>query len=312
MPFGLWLTWIGAANAGSGPWVVGDGQGTLYVGAEAQHLSKLAVTIDGERNVVDVAEGLNTFGVKGIASVGLGSRFEVQALVPWYDVSVSRPDHPLCGALGLDACRATRGVGVIEARVKGLLLDEYFGAPVSLALGGELRAGHLTGATRERITNRGEGTTDLGGFLTVGRTGSLGDGFWSAWVEGGGRYRVPNTDTFPLGTGDTSAPGAELTFATQLLAGPGTRLAVGPSLYGLHRPGGLDYGQVDLTDVDRFAVLSITNLRVGGTAVVRASADLAATVSVLGTVASRNNPTDTVTVSVGLQVDRALVRASDG
>lgn len=308
----VWLLWAGVAQAGSGPWVVGDGQATLYLGGEAQRLTKLATTVGGERQVADVADGLSTLGLKAIGTVGLGSRFEVQAVVPWYAASISRTDDPLCAALGLGACRTTRGVGVLEARAKGLLVDEYFGSPLSLAIGGELRAGQLTADTRERITNLGEGTTDLGGFLTVGRTGSIGSTYWSASLEGLGRYRLPNTDNFPQGTGDRRVPGPELGFVAQVLAGPGTRMSIGPVAYGLFRPWGLDFGEVDLTDVDRFSALAVSNVRVGGTAVIRARADLAATVSVLGTAAARNNPTDAVSVSVGIQVDRQLLKVADG
>lgn len=305
------LWWCVAAQAGSGPWVVGEGGFTIYVGTEAQRLDKLAVTVDGERDVVDVAEGLSSFGVKGIGTIGLGSRIDLQLSVPWYRVQVSRPDHPLCAALALGACNKTEGIGIIESRVKWMLLNEFFGAPLSLALGGELRSGDFTVETRERITNLGEGSLDAGPFLDVGRTGPLGEGYWSAWLEAQFRYRTPTTTTFPRLGGDTAVPGSELAFSAEWIFGPKTYVAFGPSASALWRPFGLDWGEVDLTDPDRFGALKILNARAGGTLIVRGG-KVAGSLAVQRTLLGINNPTNTMFVSVGLQFDGRLPGVGDG
>ena len=52
-----------------------------------------------------------------------------------------------------------------------LALDELYGPPLSLAVGGELRVGTFTAPERAQLTNLGEGTTDLGAFLSAGRSG---------------------------------------------------------------------------------------------------------------------------------------------
>src|SRR5687768_13175668 len=117
------------ATAGSGPWVVGDGRASVYLGVEAQRLNHLAVNTDDEREVLDVGEGISKFGVRAIATVGLGRRLELEGSAPWYHVRANREDAALCEALGLGACDTTQGVGILEARVKGVVLDEYFGAP---------------------------------------------------------------------------------------------------------------------------------------------------------------------------------------
>jgi hypothetical protein len=80
---------------------------------------------------------------------------------------------------------------------------------------------------------------------------------------------------------------------------------------GLWRPWGLDFYEVDLTDPDRFAALRVANVRVGGTAVVRADS-VALAVSFLQTVYGFNNPTDTFVVDVGLQFDGRLPGVGDG
>lgn len=303
-----WL--VGTALAGSGPWVIGDGGFTLYGGVEAQHFGNLGIVAGGERDVLQVGEGVSTFGVKGIGTVGVGTRAEVELTVPWNRVEVSRDDAEIC-AIGLDACDKTEGIGILATRIKGLVLDEFFGAPLSLAVGTELRFGELTAANRERITNLGEGTFDAGGFASVGRTGGLGQGYWSAWFEGGYRYRLPTTRHYPQMKGDRAVPGSEFTAALEAIVGPRTSFGLGPSASLLWRPFGIDFGAVDLTDPDRFAALDVVTTRVGGTAVVR-TRGVSASASVQRVVFSRNNPTDTVLVSLGVQVDGHLSGNGDG
>lgn len=298
------------AFAGSGPWVVGEGNASIYVGTELQRLERLAIRVDGERQVIDVGEGLSSFGLKGIVSVGITPHLELQGILPWWRVQANRPDAPLCQDLGLNACATTTTVGVLEFRAKVLLLDELFGAPLSIAIGPEVRAGDFTMSTRQRITNAGEGGLDAGGFLTLGRTGRLGEGgFWSGFVDVVGRYRFPNTRRFPNLSGDLAVPGAELGASGEGVFGS-RRVVVGPVVTVLWRPGGLDWGEVDLTDRDRFAALRVLNARVGGTAIVRGSKAVSASVTVLRTVASRNNPADVLSVTAGIQT--LVRRRNDG
>ena len=293
---------VSLASAGSGPWVVGEGQASLYVGGEAQRLSQLAITVEGERDVIDVAEGISTVGLKGIATVGLTPRIELQGILPWWRVQATRPDHPLCEALGLGACRTTSSLGVVELRGKGLVLDEFFGAPVSLALGAEMRLGDFTYGTRERVTNVGEGALDAGAFLAVGRTGAVGArGYWSAYLEVLGRYRAPTTRDFPEANAGRSVPGSEFGATAEWVVGPRSRVAFGPVASVLWRPWGKDFGELDLTDRDRFGALRILTTRVGGTLAIRGPESLVATLSVLRTVVAINNPSDVLTVSGGVQ-----------
>lgn len=303
----------GAALAGSGPWVVGEDGVTVFLGTETQRLGNLAIQSGpGQRDVVEVAEGITAFRVKAITTLGISNRVDVQLAVPWARIETPRPDAPLCATLGLGACDRTQGIGVIEARVKGLVLDEYFGAPISLAVGGDVRYGQFTAATRERVTNLGEGTFDVGPFVSLGRTGRLGKGgYVSAWTDLGYRYRVPNTDAFPALQGDTVVPGSEFTGAAELTFSPSTRFGFGPVVGGLYRPWGQDWYEVDLTDEDRFAALRVANVRVGAQAVIRGDT-LALAVSFLQTVYGFNNPSDTFVVGVGVQFDGSLRREGDG
>lgn len=301
------------AVAGSGPWVVGEGNTSVYVGAESQRLTRLAIQVDGNRDVVDVGEGLSSFGLKGIVTVGITPRFELQGIVPWWRIQANRPDAELCLTLGLDACETTTTVGVLEFRGKVLLLDELFGAPLSVAVGSEVRVGDFTMPTRERITNAGEGGLDNGWFLTVGRTGRLGEGkgYWSGFVDVLGRYRFPNTRTYPNFEGDLAVPGSELGASAEVVFGT-PRVVVGPVATMLWRPGGLDWDAIDLSDRDRLAALRVLNVRVGGTAVVRGPRSLSASFTVLRTVVSRNNPSDVLSIGAGIQTLVKRRRRDDG
>lgn len=312
--FLLTLLTSGTAHAGSGPWVIGTGQANVYMGVETQRLSKLHIQDSGgsDAEVIDVGEGLSTFGLKAVGTAGISPRFDVQAEVPWYRVIANRPDHPLCDALGLGACKTTESIGLMTLRGKGLLLDELFGAPLSLAMYGELRIGTFTAGQRERITNVGEGTTDTGVGISAGRTGGLGSGYWSGYLDLGWRYRWPTTRTYPGFEGDLAVPGNEWTGQTEVIVSPAPAVGFGPSLSGLYRPDGLDFKELDLTDTDRFAALRVANARVGAILVVRdTQSNTSASFSILRTIAAMNNPTDIWVISAGLSVNGRLVPKSE-
>jgi hypothetical protein len=302
MLFALLISLLPSALAGAGPWVISSGDTSFYGGAEMQRFTKLALSSgSGADDVVDVDDGLETVGVKAVASYGLRDRFEIEAMVPWYRVDANTKG-PVCAALSLGACRTTQGIGVVSARLKGLVLDELVGRPVSLAVGTEARFGQHTAPDRERITNLSEGTNDLGGFVSVGRSGGLAQGFWSAWAEAGGRYRFPNTE---LSVG--AVPGAEVFGDVEVLAGAQRWWSLGPSATFLHRPTGYDVedilGSAALaTDIDRWGALSITSLRIGGKLIVRSSERIDLVAGVLTTAWAVNNPSDVTTVSLGVSI----------
>jgi hypothetical protein len=295
------------ASAGSGPWVVGEGNGTIYSGLESQRLTNLAITVDDERLVIPVGEGLSTFGVKAIGAWGLTNRIEIEGEVPWYRVHANRSDSQLCADLGLRACATTKSIGLIRLSGKYLVFDELLGAPVSVSIGGEARFGDFTEDTRARITNVGEGTFDLGTWLSVGRTGALGSiGSYSVYTDLGYRYRFAKTTTFPNFTGNLRVPGSEYEARIASLVSPNPYFGVGPAVNVLWRPRGLDWGEVDLTDPDRLSALRVFNLRAGGQVILRSRGGISVSASAFGTVWTVNNPSDVFVVSLGAQVPIAL------
>ena len=297
--------------AGSGPWVIGTGSRDAFFAVESQRLTRLAIqTAKDEETVIDVGEGLSTFGAKGILTYGLRPGFDLSVTVPWYRVIANRTDAQVCTDLGMSACQTTQGVGILSVNAKALIIDELYGAPLSLSLGGEARYGSFTAPARERITNIGEGTFDLGPALAIGRSMGLGKqgGYLSMWMDGGYRFRFSNTDSYP--STSTGVPGGEVYGDASMLIAAIPWLALGPTVTGLWRPAGLDWYQLDLSDVDRFSALRIYNVRVGGNVVIRtaelpdAATPLSLTVGALRTVAALNNPTDATIVSIGLSVNQ--------
>lgn len=294
------LLTLPTALAGSGPWVVAEGQTDVYLGTEARRLELLAVSTGSwaEEDLIEVGEGISTFGLKGIVTYGLLTDVEIDVWVPWYYVRANRDDAAVCEAVGLDACKTTRGVGILASHLRWNALNELYGAPFSLTLGLEARHGDLTAATRERITNLGEGTFDAGPMLSLGRSGGLGaGGYWYGFLDAGWRYRFPLVEE-----GQTSIPGSEIFAESDWIAVPGGTVGFGPFAVFYWRPEGVDFEEADLTDVDRFGALRVMNVSAGGKLIVRSSRKVSFSGSVLRTVYAVNNPIVT-SVNLGLTVN---------
>ena len=293
---GIWLA-ISTVWAGSGPWALGPRDRSVYVGAESQHIGHLANS-EGSRSasVVPVDDGIDKLGFKVIGSRGLLPGIEIEGELPWYHVEAVRQDGPLCTALGPGSCVETQGIGVLSGRIKGGVADELAGAPVTAAVGASLRLGQLTNAQRERVTNLGEGTTDLGAFASVGRAGGVGGVSMSGWAEVGWRHRSARTEV-----AGEDVPGPELTSDGEFLLGGGS-WSLGPSYTMLWRYRGVDLEEVDLTDVDRFSSLRTFSVRAGGKLILRASDRTDFVFAAFTTAYAVNNPTDVWLLGAGLSL----------
>lgn len=287
------LLFASSAFAGSGPWTVSAGDLNAYVGANYQRFAKLAPSTGSYGGgLIDVDEGVENAGAQLILGFGLRERLDAEVDLPWQDAQANRTDGAVCTSFGLEACDTTKGIGVVTLRGKGQLLDELTGAPLSLSVGPELRFGQLTAPTRARITNLGEGTTDVGLTVAAGRAGALGNAYASGYVSFGARYRFPNVD---------DVPGSEVYGDGEFLVG-GTWWTVGPTVLFLDRPEGVDVETIDLADVDRFGALHVVNVRAGGKVILRADRAVSFALSAYGTVYAVNNPSDTLLLSAGVSV----------
>lgn len=286
------------AAAAAGPWVLSPKDTSIYLGTELQRFGTLA-TEEGSfsDNTQKVDSGITTMGAQAYVSYGLVPRVQLSLGVPWYYVQANRVDGPVCTTFGLNACTSTKGLGIVDLTAQVLIVDEFYGAPLSLAAGAEFRQGEHTAKTRARITNLGEGTSDVGGYLSLGRTGGLGKaGNWSGYAAFGGLYRFPNTES---ADGDP-VPGSELNSTAEVLFGLNRIVTVGGTAAMLWRPWGVDVSGVDLADPDRFSSLRVFNLRPGVKLLVRSSDNVVFSASALGTLYAKNNPSDAVTISAGV------------
>jgi len=305
-----WWLWA-MAFGGSGPWVPGSGSGSLYLGADVQQFKKISTTTANGREPSELGEGINQFTTTGIVSYGVAPRAEVEVVVPVHFTHANRADADLCGALGADACAQTRTVGVIQGHLKVLVADELSGSPLSASVAGVVRFGSLVAEYRDRLTNVGEGTLDGGAKLSLGKSGALGEGYWSTSLDATGLYRVPNTQQYPLQQGDRSAPGSELLVNLDSFFAPKRVVAFGPSANWLWRPSGTDFDEIELADVDRFAALRVMQLNVGAKLVFRDTRDNAFVVGAFRTVHAVNNPSDQIGVSVGMVLNQVFKQRAD-
>ncbi|MEQ1506220.1 MAG: hypothetical protein ABMB14_28565 [Myxococcota bacterium] len=296
------LLFATTAFAGSGPWSLSQGALTVYVGVEVQRFHLVAPVMGGEVLEADTGGPIVQTGAKLIATVGIVHGVEAELTVPYYRVEATVTAPGACTDFPNDPCATTTGLGLIEVRTKWQVLDELASSPLSVAIGPRLRLGSHTADTRDRLTNLGEGTDDLGLFAAAGRTARVGN----AQLELGYWHR-------PVTSWSPRAPHDEWTLEFAAHLAPSPVVSFGPLVYGLWRPGGVDFDGVDFELDDRFAMLSVLNGRAGVEVVVRdAKRGVSLVGSVVRTVVVRNNPSDQWIASVGIGAYNPFRRAVAG
>lgn len=307
----MWMA-LGAAEAGTGPWLLGKGDEQVYIGLDTQRFSRLALTSGSYADdVVAVDDGFSMLGAKVIGTFGLSRRVELEFELPYVYQFANGPGA-VCDLLGQEACETSQGLGVIVARSKFLVVDELSGAPVTFSLGLDFRFGQPTFDIRPRVTAFGQGTFDVEPRLGIGRIGSLrqGKGYWSLFADAGFRYRLPIDGTF--GPDGTPAPGWEVVANLENLWSPLEYVSFGPAFGLLSRPVGLEVTDVLgspelLADPNRFAGLRILSMDLGGKVIVRNGKNVTVAFAVFHTLYAENNPSDVLKISLGVGF-RDLVR----
>ncbi|TNE89636.1 MAG: hypothetical protein EP330_10740 [Deltaproteobacteria bacterium] len=287
-----------AAVAGSGPWTLSGDDMSTYVGASYTRWRHFAGGDGSFGDVVELPAAVTRSDLQVGITYGLlpGAEVEVSGGVGWS--GIGNEDAPVCSFEG--ACDSTLGLTPITARTKLRLTDELRGAPLTAAVGGELRFGDFTRDTRMRITALGDGQTDLAAFASVGRQGALGSWSYATYVELLGRHRLLSTEI-----DGQKVPADELGSSGEFLVYPTPNASVGVAYDVLHALGGLDFSEDRLDDPDRFTSLSVSSVKAGGKLAIRSVANTTVNLSVLGTVYGRNNPADFFTVGFGIGTFRA-------
>lgn len=282
------------SHAGNGPWTLSSGDHALYVGGDWSRWTSYAA--DGEAGR-ELEGGVSRSSFLGVWSVGIREGVELELRVPYHTVRVDSFDAPICGASD-EMCTTSQGVGRIGGTVKFRLVDEVFRPPLTVALLVGAESGEHTARYRGRLTNLGEGQSDLLAGLSAGRTASVG--------AGGGWYRAHLTVLYALragleGTGFSALPGDELRGEAAAMVSPAGRLGLGLTVGGYQRLGGKELDAISPGEPNAWAQLATAQVRAGAKFMVQGQGRLPSlTLGLARAVFAQNNPSDELFMSFGL------------
>jgi len=281
-----------SVRAGEGPWTLQSGEQNVYVGLQTFRYGEY----DGGGTQQSLDTDVIATGLVGVWTLGLAQGYEVELQLPWESARVGDPNAPACTQAPRGGwCAPTSGVGDAALLVKTRFIDEVFQGPLSVSGVFGLRTGEAYSKYRGRLTNLGDGQTDLGASLTAGRTDVLRNGWYRVHATAGYWYRLPHTDI------DDKVPADELRYDFSAVASIVPALSLGPALYGFQRLGGQELGAADLSDINGFSSLDAAQIQAGGKLGLHPPGGYGTvSLGVLRTVYARNNPTDTLAISVGV------------
>ncbi|MBX2798670.1 MAG: hypothetical protein KTR31_13395 [Myxococcales bacterium] len=291
------LWWASTAEAGDGPWTLASAEHDLYVGMDLYGYQRFRVA-GAEPSDLDAQ--VRALGIPIIWSWGAMDAVETELRIQLEGVAVADPSAAPCDdAERDDWCATTVGVGDLSAALKLRLLDEFRYHPLTLTFIPTLRTGAPHRATRGRLTNLGEGQTDLGLGLRVGRTGGLGSQWYA--LSGAATYWLRASAS---ATTDRRLPGDEISWDTSAVVCVAHRLGLGPVAQGFHRLWGLDLDEAPLDQAHGFASLKAQQIKIGGRASLYLPRGLTLSATAMTTAYARNNPTDTWVLGLGVGVHR--------
>jgi len=288
MPAGLILVaMMSGAMAGEDPWIAPSKTTNLFMAMTGTRFQEFVSTSDEPMSLDAPIVGI---GGKLYLRRGLGNRMDVSLDVP---VSANRaPDTD-----GAGMYESTTGVGNVQLDVrKQWLSSSENGFSSRIAA----RSGRLHQSSRGRLTNLGEGSTDLGAGLGIGGMSPLGPTFIT--LDAGGTYWY----RFPLSTSsDGSVPADEITWSANAVLTPISAMGVGIATSGLHRLGGQNLGETDVDDPDdRWAALKVQQIKVGGRVALYASDNRPSfSIAFMRAVWAQNNPVDSTLLELGVGWD---------
>jgi len=283
------------ALAGTGPWTLPEGDWSLYGGADWRHFQKVAIS---NGNTATLDTGIRALTLEVVGSFGLLDAVEAELTLPWVYAQVDHVSESPCETLPNDPCATVSAIGLLQAKVKVRALDELDGLPVTLAAGTLFRSGEFTHEQRSRLTAPTEGQTDLGAFLTVGRSGgAFANGFYSGWAQAGYFYRMPNGIVE-----DKKIPGNEWTSDAEFFIAPISAFAIGPNLFITKRTGITleDMNEKYIDDPDRYAMLAVFSIKYGAKILLRSDRRWTVVLGGTGTAYAENTAADVYSFSVGI------------
>jgi hypothetical protein len=244
-----------------------------------------------------LATGVTGAGLIGVWTTGMANDVELELMLPFESVRVNDDDAAFCMVdRPKDFCTSTFGLGEVSANIKWRVVNELYSSPVSVSVNGGLRSGEAYAGRRNRLTTLGDGQTDLGAGLAIGRTATLGRGWYTAVAEGRYWYRFPNA------TPDSGKiPADEVSWVTEAMLSVHPRFSFGPAIYGYHKLGGIDLEDIDFYSINSWSSLQGEQIKVGAKfGLYSDGKGPTVSVTVLRAVTSKNNPADLTSVSFGL------------
>lgn len=284
---------MATAMAGDGPWTLNPGETNVYVGLNAYRYGRFN---DGETNDRVLGSSLSSIGATAVLTRGLARGVEVEVRLPYERVRANAPESEMCTteAMRDDWCEASEGIGDIVAIGKFRLLDENNLRPLSISLAGVFRTGETYSEKRGRLTNLGDGQTDVGLMASVGRSGTLGQGWYQAGLTGAYLYRFAHSND------GMKIPADEVDVDLTALLAPKGWFSIGPAASGFFKLGGVNVMEADMTTLDGFSSLRASQIKVGGKLAVYSEDGITLSVGAYRAVWARNNPIDTTAISVGI------------
>lgn len=290
----MWLAWISiAALAGDGPWVLEPGATNLFLGLDYVTYGTLR---NPDGSTMDLGSGLTGAGPLLVVTRGLIPAVEIELKLPYERVRANQPDSAFCTTdRPSDWCAVTAGLGDVTLLTKLRVLDEARLNPLSASLLVGARSGEAYSEHRGRITTLGDGQTDVGLGLGVGRAAGLGAGWYRVSASAAYWYRLPHRRA-----GGLKIPSDEITATADLLLAPSSSVGFGLAGTGFWRLAGLDVAEADFNQIDGFASLRGEQIKAGLKAAVFGERGLTLFATGLRTVYAVNNPIDTLAVSIGI------------
>ena len=276
------------AQASEGPWTTAASTHNIYVGAMAERFECFETGGSESCMPTPVAQA----GMKVFYRTGIGDSTDVALSIPMKSAFAVEPTDSAM-------FETSTGFGLIEARVRRHLLTS---GNLDLAGGVGLRTGALHYASRDRITNLGEGSTDVYATLYFGSMGLALRRFHTTSMDISYVARIPLQADTDVGR----IPGDEVRASAVCTLAITSWMGLGVSADGFKRLWGEDLNMSTLNAYgdDRWSALRASQFKVGGRAVFYPGENRPfLQVSAMTTVWAQNNPVDTTQLEIAAGMD---------
>ena len=243
----------------------------------------------------NLRDSINNTELFGSLSIGITDDLDISFQLPFRIVWAGS------GASNSDDFHTTIGIGRMSVGTKILINPDGGALPFTLSMYTGIRNGSFHSKYRERVTNLGEGTLDVGFGLLAGKVGFLGSGFY--WLETSGYYwhRQPINR-------NTEYPNDEISYTLEMGYAFHPKFGIASCTYGYDRLGGLDYPTTDADStiqmVERWAALDASQIKTG-LKINRYIGDAwTANVQFLYSVYAQNNPNNEYWMGIGVNYFR--------